>query len=37
MSLSSDHNEKDYERLIEALTPRHAPVTDMKLRPRQED
>ena len=33
MSLSSDHNEKDYERLIEALTPRHAPVTDMKFAP----
>ena len=33
MNLSSDHNEKDYERLIEALTPRHAPVTDMKFTP----
>lgn len=33
MSHSTDHNEKDYSRLIEALTPKHAPLTRMKFVP----
>ena len=30
MNHSTDQNKKDYGRLIEALTPKHAPVTRMK-------